>query len=58
MRIERRTLHRLLRTLLLIAFAAFWMGVPRPPGPPGCRGPRPPRPPMPLHETPTPLPPY
>jgi hypothetical protein len=44
MRMRRKTAHRLIRVLVLIAFAAFWMGVPRPPGPPGCRGPRPPMP--------------
>jgi len=49
MRIQRKTLHRLARVLILVCFAAFWMGVPRPPGMPGCRGPRPP---MPLHEAP------
>jgi hypothetical protein len=51
MRIRRKMLHRLARVLVLIAFAAFWMGVPRPPGVPGCRGPRPP---MPLNEAPAP----
>jgi hypothetical protein len=54
MRIRRKTAQRLARALILIALAAFWMGVPRPPGPPGCRGPRPPRPPLPLHEAPAP----
>lgn len=51
MRIRRKTAQRLARALILIALAAFWMGVPRPPGPPGCRGPRPP---LPLQEAPAP----
>ncbi len=48
---NRRTrAFRLLRILLLMAAALFWMGVPRPPGMPGCHGPRLPRPPMPLQQ--------
>ena len=46
-------LHRLVRILILLGAALFWMGPPRPPFPPGCPGPRPPRPPGPLpyHQT-------
>jgi hypothetical protein len=47
---NRRTFGRLVRILILVGLAGFWMGQPRPPGLPGCRGPRPPRPPMPFHE--------
>jgi hypothetical protein len=36
--------RRIVRVLILIGAAAFWMGLPRPPGLPGCRGPRPPHP--------------
>jgi hypothetical protein len=41
---RRKTAHGPIRVLVLIAFAAFWMGVPRPPGSPGCRAPRSPMP--------------
>ncbi len=40
----RRRTYRLLRILILLGAALFWMGPPRPPAPPGCRGPVPPHP--------------
>ena len=49
-RVTRR--HRIVRILILVGAALFWMGPPRPPRPPGCPFPgSPPRPPMPFHQT-------
>ena len=48
-RVTRR--HRIVRILILLGAAIFWMGPPRPPRPPGCPFPGPPRPPMPHHQS-------
>lgn len=48
-RVTRR--HRIVRILILLGAAIFWVGPPRPPRPPGCPFPRPPRPPMPYHQS-------